>query len=140
MVTVAPLSQAAELTLKLATSPADVEILTWIWLMVFSIGGWGASSFAKLAGWFGGTKDERFKLVQNVWVSIVAGVLAFFGGQMLGQTEMACMVAAGFAAFAGDKYLSARIGGGGNPQGPTLPQIPPDLPRSPQEGNGTGTP
>lgn len=78
--------------------------------------GWCASSLALAAGWIdttGGSVaqfERRLKVLQGVAVSILASILAYFGGfYYFGWPEIACFAAAALAAYGGDKFLTPLL-------------------------------
>jgi hypothetical protein len=94
-----------------------VPAMTWLWVIVFALMGWAASSLPSLAGWVdidaAARLRNRLSILQGLIAAVLAGVCMFLiaksSPQYLGMErvppEMTVFVIVALAGFAGTKAL-----------------------------------
>jgi uncharacterized membrane protein len=85
--------------------PAAVPLLTYIWVLIFSLIGWAAASLSVLAGWTGGTTEERLEILQGIVASVAAGLAAFLLAKAGGINDFLGYILVMSAGFGGERAL-----------------------------------
>lgn len=88
------------------TDLAEVPISTVIKIVLWSIGGWGASSLPQINNWLKGTSELRIRILHGLWVSLFAGTVLFFTSRVAGQSVIVALLAAGSGGYLGSEALA----------------------------------
>ncbi len=87
--------------------PMEVAIRTYLWVLIYIGLGWAAARLPELAAWGDGDLGKRLQIIQGMFVSIVAGMVGFFGGRWAGLPDMGTFICVVVFAYAGTRALDA---------------------------------